>query len=418
MSLIKSSFYIVSGTFVRALNGLVVLKILALHTNPAEFGYLSQIMGIIALFGMLSAGGIGNGLTRQLAANQNAVDQHRWLAVALRVYLVASATIAIVLLVASSRLARWLLDDVGFAYFFVCLALGQAIVGASNLAQSIAAARADYIFILRVSIIGAIAGAIVVGIGVWSGGVIGGAIALVINSTLPGLAAIMMKRHSLWRLVNGFREPPKRGDVIILLKYASVAMLGAASLSLSQIASRNFLGQSLGWDAVGLWQTVVRISDVYMQLISVLVMGYVLPHFSKCVSFRSMHPVFLRACSAICGMFIAGATIIYGLSDFIIPLLFSRTYLPAIALLLPQLLGDFCRVVAVCLSVALMARGLTKMSMIYEAAQGILMFILTVGILGYSGIFAPVHAYFLTYMSLMLLLAFTYLMHLSGDRRK
>ena len=415
MSLVKSSLYIVSATLVRALNGLIVLKILALHTIPAEFGQLSQIMGVIAFSGMLAAGGISNGLTRQLAANLNAADQYRWLGAALKIYIVTSAAIAIVLIVASVHLARWLVADSGYALVFVCLAAGQAIVGAANLAQSIAAARADYLFILRISTIGAVAGALVVGAGIWFGGVIGGAVALVINAAFPGLAAITIKRHSLSLLVSRVHGGIAHGDVITLLKYASVALVGAASLSLSQIASRNLVGQSLGWDAVGLWQIVVRISDVYMQLISVLVMGYVLPRLAKYSSFKSMHPPFLRACGAIGGVFIVGAVTVYLARNMIIPLLFSTAYLPATELLPIQLIGDLFRVIAVFLSVALMARGLTRMSMAYEASQGILTFILTATLLGHTGSAAPVQAYCLTYAILLMSLVHAYIRRLGKE---
>ena len=415
MSLVKSSLYIFSATLVRALNGLVVLKILAMHATLAEFGKISQIMGVIAFAGMLAAGGIGNGLTRQLAANGNAVDQYRWLGAALKIYMVASVTIAIFLIVAASRLAGWLVSDAGYALVFVCLAAGQALVGAANLAQSIAAARADYLFILRISCIGAVVGALVVAAGVRSGGVIGGAIALVINAALPGLTAIVIKRHSLSLLFGQVREGVVRGDVVTLLKYASVALIGAASLSLSQIASRNLVGQSLGWDALGLWQIVVRISDVYMQVISVLVMGYVLPRLAAYSNFRSMNSPFLRTCGAIGGIFIVGAVAVYLARNMIIPLLFSETYLPATALLQFQLIGDFFRVIAVFLSVALMARGLTKMSIVYEALQGILTFALTASLIGPTGLAAPLHAYYLTYAILMMSLAYVYIKRLREE---
>jgi O-antigen/teichoic acid export membrane protein len=319
--------------------------------------------------------------------------------------------------VGSSSLARWLLDDAGYALVFVCLAVGQAIVGAANLAQSIAAARADYPFILRISTIGAVAGALVVSAGVWSGGVIGGAIALVINAALPGLAAITLKRHAVLHIVGRVRGRVTRGDVVLLLKYASVALLGAASLSLSQIASRNLVGQSLGWESVGLWQTVVRMSDVYMQLISVLVMSYVLPRLSTYSSFSTMHAVFLRVCGALCGTFITGAIAVYALRNVVIPLLFSRAYLPAESLLLLQLLGDLFRVIAVLISVAMMARGLTRMSMVYEGAQGILTFTLTAALLEHAGPAAAVQAYCVTYAMLMLVLAYMYWTRLRESRK-
>lgn len=408
MSIVKSTAYILSSTIVRALNGLVVLKILALHTNPAEFGYLSQVMGVIALFGMLAAGGIGNGLTRQLAASQNKLDQFRWLVVAMRIYIATSAVLAVVLILTASHLAIWLVGDHGYAVVFICLSVGQAIVGASNLAQSIAAARADYLFTLRISIYGAVLGAITVAVGIQLGGVIGGAIALVINPAVPGLVAIAIKRHSLVHLVGRVGEKVDNKDAIRLLKYALVVLLGASSLAISQVGSRILVAQSLGWGAVGFWQTVTRISDVYMQLISVLLISFVLPRLAAHKNFADMHLAFLRLSVALCGLFLVAALTIYVLRDILISLLFARNFLPAADLLLPQLVGDFFRVIAVCLSVALLARGQTKISMIYESLQGIIAYTLTAILLGYMTSIAPVLAYCFTYAILMLFLLYSY----------
>lgn len=416
MSAVRSSAYLSVTTAVRALNGLAVLKVLALCTGPAEFGRLSQVMGVVALCGMLAAGGIGSGLTRQMAASQDAAGAQRWLCVALKVYLVASATLASLLLASSWSLASWLVGDVAYTIVFVCLAAGQALVGASTLAQSIATARGDYAFILRISVIGAVLGAGLVTAAIFSGGALAGAIALVANAALPGLVAIVIKHASVLRFIRGPRDAAPYADVVQLLQYAVVALLGAASLTISQIATRNLLGQALGWDSVGIWQTVVRTSDVYMQFISVLLMGYVLPRLSGYVGFRAMHPSFVRMGGTLCSLFLAMASCIYLLRDLVIQSLFSSAFLDATNLMLPQLLGDLFRIIAVCFSVALMARGQPKPSMVYEASQGILAFALTALLLDTSGPSAPVHAYCATYAVLMIPLALAYRAGLRSER--
>lgn len=412
MTTLKASACLIGATLARALNGLAVLKVLAVHTSPTDFGQLAQIMGVIALSGMLAAGGIGNGLTRQLAASQSELEQSRWLLVALKIYLVASVLLAVLLLAGAWSLARWLLEDIGYTPVFVALAAGQALVGASTLSQAVAAARGNYGFILRIAGIGAVVGVLVVGVGVWLGGVVGGALALVINAALPGLVAIAIKRQALAKLAGRVGERVARSDIALLLNYAGIAMLGAASLTVSQIASRNLVGKTLGWDAVGFWQAVARISDVYMQLISIALMSYVLPKLSRIDGFKSMHPELLRLTGALCATFLFAAMFIYSLREFLISLLFSVEYLPAAGLLPIQLLGDLFRLIAVCLSVALIARGLTRTSMIYETVQGILTFALTAALLDGSGISAPLQAYCLTYAILMAWLLWVYLAQL------
>jgi PST family polysaccharide transporter len=187
-----------------------------------------------------------------------------------------------------------------------------------------------------------------------------------------------------------------------------VVLLGASSLAISQVGSRILVAQSLGWGVVGFWQAVTRISDVYMQLISVLLISFVLPRLAAYKNFADMHLAFLRLSGALCGFFLVAAATIYVFRDILISLLFSRVFLPAADLLLPQLVGDFFRVIAVCLSVALLARGQTKMSMIYEASQGIIAYALTAVMLQHMTSIAPVLAYCFTYAILMLFLLYSY----------
>lgn len=415
MPAFKASIYLIATTAVRSLNGLAVLKILAVSTGLAEFGQVTQVMGVIALCSMFAAGGIGNGLTRQLANSHDLAGRQRWYMAALKVYLAASGLLAFVLLVSSWSLAKWLIGDQSFTVVFVCLALGQALVGASSLAQSVATAQGDYPFILRVTGIASILGAGLVGVSAYIWGGIGCAIALVVNAAFPGLVSVVLKRKAVKKLASEANTPVPQTDLLLLIKYAGVPLIGAASLTLAQIANRNLMGQALGWDTVGIWQAVVRLSDVYMQFISVLLIGFVLPRLSMYASYRAMNKPFLQMVATLCGLFVVMALVIYPFRELLIRLLFASSFLPATELVLPQLLGDLFRVAAVSLSVAMMARAEPAASMAFEASQGILAFGLTVLFIDSHGQAAPVLAYVVTYAILFVALAVRYRVRITRE---
>jgi len=70
----------------------IILKLVAEATGAAAFGQLSQLIGVIALVGMLAAGAIGPGLTRELVASAPE-EARQWLAAAARI--AAGASIAL-----------------------------------------------------------------------------------------------------------------------------------------------------------------------------------------------------------------------------------------------------------------------------------------------------------------------------------
>ncbi len=414
----KSSFYLALVTLIRALNGLIVLKILATYIKPAEFGYLSQIMGVIAFVGMFAAGGISNGLTRQLAAQQNEIDQHRWLSAGLLILLWTSLLMAGLLIASSSEIALRLVNDHQYTKIFILLALSQLFIGVSALAQSVAAARSNYLFIVKIYAIGAMLGLASVVAGILLHGVLGAAMALVFNAAAPGLVALSLKGRALLLYVRTHGVKISTSDITELFKFASITLLGAASLSISQIATRNLVAETLSWDTVGLWQTVVRVSDVYMQLVSVLVMGYVLPNLSKCSTVSSMRSAFLRFYTTFIGIFLLSAIVIYLARELIIKIVFSEAYLDAVEFFLPQLIGDFFRITAIFISIAFLSRGLVGISIFYEVTQGLLTFVLTMFLIKDVGSTSSAWAYCITYFILALILLITYNLNLNERNKK
>lgn len=408
MHAIKSSALILTSTFLRMLNGLFIIKILAYYTNPTEFGYLSQLMGVIALVGMLASGGIGNGLTRYLSSNEDKMIQRQWLVTALKIYLPLSFLLALILIIRSSEFAISLVGDTKFAIVFVCLAVGQGLIGLSSLTQATASAHKDHMFILKITFIGAFIGALIAVLAVNYYGMIGGAIALVINSSISGLAALLFKRQAIKPLMSDFIKKIDPQKTIQLLKYAVVVLLGATSLAISQIANRNLVAKNFGWEAVGFWQAATKISDSYMQLISVLLVSLVLPRLASHKNIKEMHALFIQICITLSACFIIGSLFIYFFRHILIQILFSNAYIIAADLLLPQLVGDFFRMLAVCLSTALLACAQTKIPMLYEGLQGILTFLFTFVIIKYANVAAPIYAYSITYGILMLFLSFVY----------
>ena len=104
------------------------------------------------------------------------------------------------------------------------------------------------------------------------------------------------------------------------------------------------------------------------------------------------------------------------LSETLLTLLYAQSFLPAQALLRWQVAGDLARVIAVCLSTGLLARGETNWPIAYEVGQGVMALAGTGLLLPLRGGYAPVMAYAFTYALLAVLLGAVWVRRCAKER--
>jgi PST family polysaccharide transporter len=388
----------------------VILKIIAVYTSVASFGIISQMMGLIALIGMLAAGGIGSGLTQQLSVSRDHQHQSFVFKASFAIFAITTVSIALALSIVAWPLANWLLDDGDYVFALLLLAIAQSLIGFGTLAQSIAAANNQQQWILQVAAVAALLGAAVVYAAVQLWGAKGVAFALVLNAAMPGMVAIARELKVLRYWARTLKTVPvQKVKIKALLHFAGVTLIGAISITLSQLATRHWIGEKLDWTAVGLWQAVTRLSDLSMQIVAVLLAGYILPRLAPLESRETRDIALFRFTSILLGgMLLTGATM-FILREHLISAFFSREFLPSTSLLPWQLLGDQMRTVAVCVSIGFLAQGTPRVPMLYEFAQGVLFLFFTVSLTSMFGIKAPVISYLLTYSLLALVMTILWL---------
>lgn len=417
MTLLKNSAYLVVATAIKAVAGVIILKLIAEATGVAAFGQLSQLMGVIALVGMLAAGAIGPGLTRELAAS-DPDEARQWLAAAARIAAGASITLWACLGLLAWPVANWLWDDKAYVPVLLVLGLAQTAVGMASLAQAVAVSRGEHVFVLQFVTLGALLGVAAVAVSLLLGGIRGAAWGLLLNAIAPGVAAIVLRNRPViniavsidWMRIDDWSR------IRCLLRYAAVPLSGALSLGFSQLLMREWVAESVGWESVGYWQAVTRLSDLYLQFVSVVLVGVALPRWAKAKGYTLTVIPMLK----IGGLLLSVTAIIcvftVTLSEPLLTLLYAQSFLPAQALLRWQVAGDLARVIAVCMSIGLLARGETNWPIAYEVAQGVIALAGTCLLLPLMGDEAPVTAYAFTYASLTVLLGAVWVRRCAKER--
>jgi len=164
------------------------------------------------------------------------------------------------------------------------------------------------------------------------------------------------------------------------------------------------MAEEVGWEWVGYWQLISRISDAYLQFVSALALSVALPAWAKHNSYRdTTKPLFQAAITA--GLLVAMIGAFLWLArETVLTMLFSSRFLPAGSLIPWQVAGDVFRAAAVAISTAFLARGSVVVPVSYEFAQGAVFAALSMSLLPVLSGLAPLIAYFTTYIMLALVL--------------
>jgi polysaccharide transporter, PST family len=395
--------FLVLSTAVRLAAGLVLLKYLAWQFGPSTFGLLTQVMGVAAIFYMFAGGGITNGVIRNISATSSELERRRWMSAGTTVTVVFSIALAGIAAVFALFGARAIFGDPAYAPVFVGIAAAQILVGFGNLVLAYFSGIGDNRTFATIQIVANILSLLLL-IALTAGVGLGGAVlGLVVAPATIGAVA-------LWRF---FRRVADHGMFRItwdrpllknLMSYAAVMASSVTAVPIAQLLIRTDMSERLGWNAVGYWQAVAKLSDAYMLFIGVILINYLLPQLSNRHETSSALRMLLRFGLPLLGVFVAGCVAIYAVRNYLLLIVYSEQFLAAAEFLLPQLVGDTLKVATLLLYYFFMSRGRVLIVFASELTLGVALYVLYLVLAPSYGAVAPIYAYAASYAALLLVM--------------
>lgn len=406
MSRIKPAINFLSATFVKIVVGLFVIKFLAWKIGPDGFGLLGQLMTFVAITGMVAGGGIGSGLIRALSrAPVSKKNGQAWLSTAYSYAAFFGIVMALSLGIFATFLSQSIFDG-KFKGVIIFLAVSHMIVAFGMLIQAEASSRNDSGMFARINIIGTLLGASALVTGVALYGIEGAGFGVALMPVITGMVGLyffLTCRRALLEFCKIKFDPIR---VRFLFSFSILTLVGAVSVPVAQIFIRNAIGQNLGWHQVGLWQGVIKVSDVYMQFIGVVLINYALPRFAALVDNRQSLKELRLILFWLVGALIMALLLLYTCRIWIIRLLFSEEFLPMSEYFLPQMGGDVLRTVAASISFYFISKGFLKVAFFFEAVQGIFLLSMFKAFEHSAGSMAPYYAHLSAYLILSIVMLF------------
>lgn len=398
--IIKSGLIFGSSTFIKLLSGLIIAKLIVISVGLNGFGIISQFQSIMNILLVFAGGGISNGVMKYVAEfkNTDLDGLNLILKTSSFITLFFGLLIGITIIIFSDDISFYLFQTTKYSNVLMFLAISQFFIGFNIFFQSILNGYREVKSFAASSIIGSVFG-----------------LAFVYVLSLNKEISSLMIGQILFGLISGFfyifflkkKEYFKSLDFKpyfytqkskLLLKYTLMLLVTVSTLPLVQILIRNLLGTKFGWDSVGKWQGVMKISDAYLQFVTIILANYFLPRLAELTSKISIKKEIIKTLAYIVPITILASFSIFIFKKHIILLLYSNSFLGIDDFFTFQLIGDVFKVVSYTIIFIAVAKGLIFVYILAEIFQSLCLYFFTLFFIEKYGPIGVTYAYTLTYI--------------------
>ncbi len=371
----------------RAAGALVLNKLLAVYGGPGALTQFAQFQNLMGLFGALPADGIQVGATARLAPLRPGTARYRaWLGAATALTLSLLSLGGLVLLAVNQ--AAWgpgpvLLFTLGMAAVAMQALLSTALLAAGQRRAYVV--QAIVLSVLSTSAAGA---------ALWLrqplpwvlGCYLGGQALALLPTLGPARRAGLLRGLGL----RGLSPVAVRGLLRFVLMALGTLLFGRAV----DYAVRDYLIRNFTPARTDLWQAVVRLSDNYSLVVGAVLSTVFYPRLAALAATPAQARRYLRAVLSLLAAGVAGGLgLVFGLRDWLLPLLFAPRLLAARELLAPQLLGDWAKFLVWAFIYQLLARARPLPYLAVQAASAALYAALLAALLPRLGLAGVVWAH-------------------------
>lgn len=395
MTLIKTSILSFVATAIKMVAGLVINKAVAVYIGPAGLALVGQFQNFSQLVMTAAQGAINGGVTKYAAEYGKENERIPILfSTAAKISLYSSIVVGAGIVLFSNYASLHFLKSEDYSYIFVIFGFTIVLFVINNLLLSILNGLKEIKTWVMINIVQSIYSLIFTTLLIVFLGLDGALIALVTNQSVIFLIVLwMLRKHQVIKLEN-FKGAFDKPEGKKLGAFALMAVTSAATVPVSHLIVRNYIGENLSWDDAGYWQAIWYISTMYLMVVTTTLGIYYLPRLSEITDKGELRKELLYGYKIIMPIVIVMSITIFLLKDFIIWLLFTEDFAPMRELFLWQLVGDVVKIAAWLISYLMLAKAMTKTFITTEIAFSLSFVLLSIwfvdqyGLVGMSYSFA------------------------------
>ena len=371
MRSVKLAGLIAVSHFSKLVVALLLIKLIAIALGPAGLGFLGNYMSLISIATALAGGGIITGVVKHLSDfTPGSERQKAFIGNALIYSVVFSLVVTVAGWIFIDSISLEIFGGAEYSAYIIIFLFAQSLAAINNFAYGVLNGLQENSKYALVVVLGNIVSLGAAYFSIHYYGLTGAVLALTFPLVAPLLPIFFFfnrKRNWLGISTNYLLDDFKK-----LSRFSLMLVASAICFPVVEIYVRNSISTSLGGDAVGIWQALIRLSSAYLSFFSVFLSFYLVPKISKEENGRKLLKAVFNTMFFLSLIFALMFLFVVLIKEKLIVLVFSEAFLEVGDYLLFQMLGDYLRIMGWVIGFVVVAKAATKLYIISELFQGLL----------------------------------------------
>ena len=362
MNLLQTSVLNGVAVLIKTITLFVLNKILAVYLGPTGYAALGQFQNFIQMVTTFAGSAINTAVIKYTAEYHEDESKQRaiWKTAGSIVF-VFSLMFAFLILIFQRQLSLYIFHTLEYQTVFVWFAVFLLFFNFNTLFLAILNGKKEILKLVLANIAGSLFALIVTSILAIKLHLYGALIALSIYQSIAFIVTLFLCYRADW-----FKFSSLFGkiDLEITKKLSSfiwMALVSAICVPLSQILIRAYLSQEFGLAYAGYWEAMIRLSTVYLMLVTTTLGVYYLPRLSELKMIDEIKKEVYLGYKFLFPLAVAGGVVIFVLRDLIINVLFSPSFAPMQSLFFWQMMGDALKIGSWILAYLMLSKAMTKL---------------------------------------------------------
>lgn len=408
MNFLKTSILSGISTIIRLLSGIVINKIVALYVGPAGIALVGQFQSVFGLVMNFGNGAINSGVTKYVAEyHDEQLKRNQVISASLIITICFSITIGLIVFFFSSTLSTLFLKSREYHLVFKVLGSVLLLISLNSFLLSLLNGLKKIKLFIIVNILGSLLSLVIT-------------TALTVKYHLAGaLYATVIVQALIFFITTFFIYRNKdikfnfdlkvgRDVYIKMFSFSLMSIVSVISVQMSQILIRDHLINEFSTGQAGLWQSIWKISEMYLLVLTTAFSTYYLPRLSELKSNVELKKEILSGYKIIIPFVLLSTFVIFIFRDLIIVLLFTSEFNEMRSLFLFQLVGDFLKMTSWTLAFLMIAKAMTKIYIITEIVFALSFYIFSILFSEMFGLVGVTYAYALNYLCYLFVMIFVF----------
>lgn len=362
MNLLTTSVLNGVAVLIKTITMFVLNKILAVYLGPTGYAAIGQFQNFIQMVTTFAGSAINTAVVKYTAEYHEDESKQRaiWKTAGSIVFLF-SLIFAFLILIFQGQLSLYIFHSLKYQTVFIWFAVFLIFFNFNTLFLAILNGKKEILKLVLANIAGSLFALIITSVLAIKLHLYGALVALSIYQSIAFIVTLFLCYRANWFKLSSLLG---KIDLEITKKFSSfilMALVSAICVPLSQMLIRAYLTQEFSLAYAGYWEAMIRLSTVYLMLVTTTLGVYYLPRLSELNKIDEIKKEVYLGYKFLFPLTVVGGIIVFILRDWIINLLFTPSFAPMQDLFFWQMMGDALKIGSWILAYLMLSKAMTKL---------------------------------------------------------